>query len=76
MTFLNVALILAFGIIVGSIVTNVIMLWRTSYGVLRIDSKSDPDKDLYRIELNDLDSVSKKKRIMLRVDSDADLSQE
>lgn len=44
-------------------------------GTLRIDH-SNPDKDVYRIELDDLDNLSKKKRIVLQVDNNAELSQE
>lgn len=43
-------------------------------GILRID-RSDPEKDVYRIELNNLSSVHTKKRIILKIDSNADLSQ-
>lgn len=44
-------------------------------GVLKIDC-SNPQKDVYRIVLSDLSRLSKKKRIVLKVDPRADLSQE
>ena len=43
-------------------------------GTIKIDS-TNPEKDVYRLEINDLDSLKKKKRIVLRVDHHADLSQ-
>ena len=43
-------------------------------GTLRIDH-SDPDAGLYHITIKDIDTVSKKKRIVLKVDSNAKLSQ-
>ena len=46
-----------------------------TYGTLEID-KSNPRTDVYRIYLNDLDILSKKKYIRLKVDANADLSQE
>lgn len=44
-------------------------------GTLKIDS-SNPEKDVYRFEIDDLDKLSKKSRIVLKVDRNADLSQE
>lgn len=43
-------------------------------GVLKIDH-SDPEKDLYRFEIEDLDKLSKRKMIVLKIDHNADLSQ-
>lgn len=43
-------------------------------GVLKIDHHN-PSKDVYKIEIGDLDRLSKKKRIVLKVDPNADLSQ-
>lgn len=44
-------------------------------GTLKIDT-SNPDKDVYRIEIDRLDRLTKKRRIILKVDPKADLSQE
>lgn len=60
---------------VVSIITEIIMYASAANGTLRIDH-SDPEKDVYRIDIDDLDKLSKKKRIILKVDNDADLSQE
>lgn len=66
------------GIAVGSIATGVIKVIynriHTSCGTLRIDH-SNPEKDVYRFDVDDLDNLSKKKRITLKVDNHADLSQ-
>lgn len=53
------------------------MLWAVSNrksGTLRID-RSDPNKDRYLIELDDLENLAKKKRVVLVVDPNANLSQ-
>ena len=63
------------GAICGGIIVNVIFILKTTYGVLRIDH-SNPEKDIYRLEINDLEHVSSKKRIALTVDNNANLSQE
>lgn len=68
-------IISSIGAIIGSIVVNIYHYMCTSSGTLRIDH-SNPDKDVYRIELDDLDNLSKKKRIVLQVDNNAELSQE
>lgn len=44
-------------------------------GTLKID-RTNPDKDVYRIELDSLDKLPNKKRIVLKIDPNADLSQE
>lgn len=56
-----------------SVIINLIFFKRT-YGTLRIDC-SNPEKDLYLIEINDLEQLTKRKRITLKVDNHADLSQ-
>ena len=66
------------GIIVGVTVTGIfsaiLVKVRTSYGTLKIDN-SNPEKDIYRFDVDDLDGLSKKKHIILKVDNNADLSQ-
>ena len=63
------------GLLVGSIISNIIFFIRyRTVGTLRIDH-SDPAKDVYRIEIDDLDGLSNKKRVILKVDSNANLSQ-
>ena len=44
-------------------------------GTLRIDH-FNPEKDTYRFEIDNLESINKKKKILLVIDHNADLSQE
>lgn len=44
-------------------------------GTLKIDH-SNPEKDVYRLEIDDLEGLSKKHKIVLKVDNRANLSQE
>ena len=46
----------------------------TARGTLRIDH-SNPEKDVYRFEIDDLDKLSKKKYVELKIDHNANLSQ-
>lgn len=66
------------GALTGTIITAsmyyAICRIRPAFGVLRID-RSNPKKDLYRLDIDDLSRLSKKKRIVLKVDNNADLSQ-
>lgn len=61
--------------LISSVVTIIVCNWRTAYGTLRIDH-SNPEKDVYRIELGDLDKLKKKRRIELKIDHNANLSQD
>lgn len=64
---------LALGLIIGSLVVLIYYRCVTISGVLRIDH-SDPDKDIYQINLNSLDDLAKKKRVVLKVDNNAKLN--
>lgn len=44
-------------------------------GTLKIDH-SNPAKDIYRLEIDNFDELSERRRIALRVDNNADLSHE
>lgn len=66
------------GIIVAfvfGLIMDILEHLRTARGMLRIDH-SNPEKDVYRIEIDDLDDLAKKSRVVLKVDHDAYLSQE
>lgn len=66
---------LAIGFTAGLSLSVILMFVRSrTHGVLRID-RSNPDKDVYRIEIDDLDTLAKKRRVVLKVDPNADLSQ-
>lgn len=60
--------------IIVMIISNSIFHAQSESGTLRIDL-SNPDKDLYRIEIDNIDDLSRAKRIILKVDRNADLSQ-
>ena len=64
------------GLLVGTVIceTIAILRMRKTCGVLKIDLKSE-DRDLYRFELDDLDALSNKKYVRVKVDNNADLSQ-
>ena len=71
---MDIALIFAIGFLVGMLFNELIRHLQKAYGVLRIDH-TDPEKDTYRFEIDNLDELSKKKFIVLKVDNNADLSQ-
>lgn len=62
------------GVLVGSIIYAIIQGVSMAHGTLRIDH-SDPEKDVYRLEIGDLDKLNKKRYIELKIDHHADLSQ-
>lgn len=66
--------VFALGALMEGIIASAIDAIQSARGVLRIDH-SNPDKDVYRIEIDDLDKLSKKKRVYLRIDHNADLRQ-
>ena len=54
------------GSIGGALVATLIHLSQSSYGILRIDD-TDPNKKLYRFEINDLKTLDKHDRITLKI---------
>ena len=56
-----------FGACVGATLFK--LLFSRPVGVLKIDN-SNPEKDLYRFEVDNLDKLSKKKQIVLHVKKD------
>lgn len=69
---MNIYLMFALGVVVGSIVSNFLFYFRTKRGIMRIDH-SDPEKDICRIDLNG-QLTNKTKRFILKVDHNAKLS--
>ena len=65
----------ALGALVGSVVTVIVFHVRSRFGTIRID-RTNPGKDVYRIDIVDLDSLPKKRIVVLKVDTNADLSQD
>lgn len=62
------------GAVIGAIVANLMYMRDSGFGVLKVD-KSNPEKDVYRFDIYDLDGLAKRKYVTLRVDKTADLSQ-
>lgn len=56
------------GVLCGAVVTIIIHFCSTTYGCLHIDY-TNPDKDVYRFDVGDLDKLSKKKRIIVKIDA-------
>ena len=67
-------LLFLMGMGIGIVLTSLLYITSATFGTLKIDH-SDPGKDIYKLEVEDLDELSKKKRIMLKIDNHADLSQ-
>lgn len=65
---------LVLAVVVSSVFTSIFLHLRLAHGTLRIDH-SNPEKDIYRIEINDLDELKKKHGAILYIDHHADLSQ-
>lgn len=61
------------GAIIGIVLEFAIQAINTQ-GVIRIDRHSS-EKDIYRLELDELDNLHKRKKVVLKVDPNADLSQ-
>jgi hypothetical protein len=54
------------GVVAEAIFATIWDCIRSARGTLVID-KTDPEKDLYRLDLDDLDAIEKKKRVDLKV---------
>ena len=69
-----------FGILIGMFVglfgATIGYFTKTTFGTLKID-RGNPEKDIYRFDIDgDIVNLPKKKRIIMRVDPNADLSQD
>lgn len=66
--------IYAASFVMGVCISFLLMELTCGYGVLKIDH-SDPEKDVYRIVITtDLDKLPRKKRVILKIEDNADLS--
>lgn len=63
--FLDVALLIS-GIVIGINSCRLYFQLRSTYGELRIN-ETNPEKDIYRLEIDDLDSLLKKKQVLLKI---------
>lgn len=67
-------LLITIGVVIGSLITNILYLIKRANGILQIDH-SNPEKDVYRFKIDNLDSINNKSHIVLTIDHNADLSQ-
>lgn len=67
------AVIFLLGVLVGVYIGARARTPFTAYGVLRIDHNNS-EKDLYRFEIDDIESLDTKTQIVLKIDHDADLT--
>ena len=56
------------GILFGSIIEKVLFIKNNRFGKLIIN-ETDPEKDIYNLEVNDIAGVSSKKYIVLKVEA-------
>lgn len=71
--FLMVLVTTFVGILGGGVLCYIFLVPKT-FGTLRIDH-TNPEKDVYRLDIDELDKLSDKKKIVLKVDNYADLTQ-
>lgn len=64
--FLDDVVLLISGVVIGINGCRLYFLLRSAYGVLKIN-ETNPEKDIYRLEIEDLDSLRKKKQIVLKI---------
>lgn len=67
------AIIFLFGVLVGLYIGAYTRVPYKTNGILRIDH-SNSEKDLYRFEIDDLESLDTKTLIVLKIDHNADLT--
>lgn len=64
------------GIIFGAIMTRIFSFCHTTCGTLKID-RTNPEKDVYRFDVgSNFENLHTKKRVIFKVDPNADFSQE
>lgn len=57
---------ISLGVILGSVIRTIILYWQAGFGTLYIDH-SNPDKDVYRFEIEDLDDIYKKSKLVMNI---------
>ena len=56
------------GVLVGAVADRIIFSTRRTFGTLKVD-KTNPEKEMYSIEFDNLDCLSNKKRVILKVET-------
>lgn len=67
-------LFVVLGYVLGVIASILVFMLFALGGTLRIDSVSNPERELYRFEVDDIENIGKKKFIVLTIDHNANLS--
>lgn len=73
MNFVYILIGQLIGCIITAIVCGFIHQYKAGTGILRIDH-SNPQKDIYRFDVDNLDDLSKKDKLIMKIDHNADLS--
>lgn len=63
------------GVAFGALISEVIWCIQSARGTLKIDM-NNPEKDVYRIDIDNLDVLSKKKKLVCDIEKGVDLSQQ
>lgn len=66
-------LIAVLGFVLGVVISALVFMVFSLGGTLRIDSVSNPERELYRFEVDDIENIGKKKWIVLTIDHNANL---
>ena len=74
MDFLVMFLMFALGVCVNACITKLIHIFTKASGTLRIDH-SNPARDFYCFEIDDLDKLSKRSRMVLKIHHEYGTSQ-
>ena len=67
-------LVAVLGFVLGVVVSAILFMTFALGGTLRIDSVTNPERELYRFEVDDIENIGKKKFIVLTIDHNANLS--
>lgn len=65
--------IFVLGVVIGGLLVRILSIRTTATGILLVDH-SNPEKDIYQINIDKFDDLNKKKRIMLKVNHNAVLT--
>ena len=68
-------ILVVIGIVIGIILSFIFSKLFSEKATLQIDH-SNPEKDLYRLNIYDFDALNRKKYIRVKIDHNADLSQQ
>jgi len=72
---MEIIIAIIFGGVLGFVLGVLIARKTKPDGILRIDH-TNPEKDTYRFEIDEIDKLSNKRYIRLKVDNNANLSQD